>query len=871
MGETGASYVKRVVLGPGCARPRPRARWSRKVFAQMYRADQQRELRSRGCGLCGVLIVAALLAPAACGGDDGDRDFEVALAKDSPWPKFRRDARQTGISPIVPVSGGSMWEFETGKGIFSTPVIGGDGTIYVGSADRVFYAINADGSERWTHETDEIIDSSALLDDEGRVIFGSGDGHLRALDAQSGDLLWSFQADDPEERDAFIRWFEGNVAIGANGDLFVPNDNFYVYSIDRQTGDVKWRFEMPDQTWSLPAVDPGNERIYIGNNNMVPVMGDNFYAIDNEGHEVWSQSVLGTIAASPLLTLDGKIIVGGFDGYVRAYEEDFGVELWSFGARDHIYASPAEHPNGYIVQAAADGTVYGLDPDTGEQVWAFDASEPIRSSPAIDGDGNIYFGSGEGRLFCLDDQGNLRWAIKLIDEDRNDLNSSPALGTDAIYLAGENGSIFSVPYDYCLEQSDDRCIVGPGEALPDDGVMLLYTTAFGGPLADPPAAIDPNQPLAFLLYVRESGDTDLALIDSGAVTVTVDPPVDVEVTVSGDRKFLTVAPLTPFVGNADNKVSVHVQGDYLEDFEREGLRFLGGTVAGSFDETFEFELSAAGPADLPLPVPAASGDPAGVWEFYRLAAPLPTILPSYNQIGFDSLHYLVSIVDQDVAWVIGALPVEGVDRAEPDSATGVAFPMEIDYENGNLTLTNQAGFELEVMGAALELSSFRIAAHLDESGGAVGPARVVAGAICDEIPTYGSFVRDLGFCNPQTDVLNVFGGSLFRPHGTGSVDAPTGLGTVTFTYEDNIATAWLEGATIKPGEHVLSVLLVDDETGKPLARDYAGRTYVATDGSGNIDEVAMSAGSEGVPDTLRAYLMVDTYPAARATLDTTAR
>jgi len=816
-----------------------------------------------------VVLVAALLAPSGCG--DEARDFDVALAPDSPWPKFRRDARQTGLSPIVPAPGGAMWEFETGKGIFSTPVIGGDGTIYVGSADRVFYAINPDGTERWSLETGEIIDSSALLDDEGRVIFGSGDGHLRALDAQSGDPLWDFQADDPEERDAFIRWFEGNVAIGKNGDLYVPNDNFYVYSIDRQNGEVNWRFEMPDQTWSLPAVDPGRDRIYWGNNNMVPVLGDNFYALDGEGKEVWTQSVIGTIAASPLLTLDGKIIVGGFDGYVRAYGEDFGIEQWSFGARDHIYASPAEHPDGFIIQAAADGTVYGLDPDTGAQVWAFDASEPIRSSPAIDGDGNIYFGSGEGRLFCLDHEGKLRWAIKLIDEDRNDLNSSPALGTDAIYLAGENGSVYSVPYDYCLDEDDDRCTLGPGEALPDDGVMLLYTTAFGGPLVDPPAQIDPNQPLAFILYVRESGDTDLALIDSGAATVTVDPPIDVEVTVSGDRKFLTIAPLEPFVAGEGGKLSVRVQGDYLEDFDREGLRFLGGSVAGEFDETFEFELSAPGPATLPLPVPAAPGDPSGVWEFYRLAAPMPTILPSYNQIGFDSLHYLVGIVEPGVAWVIGALPVEGADRAEVDPATGVAFPMVLHYENGNLTLTNEAGFALEVMGASLELSSFRIAAHLDESGGAVGPARVVASAICDEIPTYGTFVRDLGFCNPQTDVLNVFGGSLLRPHDSGAATVPEGLGTVTLTFEGNVATAWLDGSTMKPGEHVLTVLMVDDATGKPLARDYAGRTYVATDDSGNVNEVAMSAGSGALPAKVRAYLMVDTVPAAWETLDTSAK
>src|SRR5258706_11280044 len=91
---------------------------------------------------------------------------EAPLAKGSPWPKFRGDAAQTGASGVrPPKTGGALWQYKTGKGIFSSPVVAADGTIYIGSADRTFYALNADGTLKWKLLTGEIIDSAALLDD----------------------------------------------------------------------------------------------------------------------------------------------------------------------------------------------------------------------------------------------------------------------------------------------------------------------------------------------------------------------------------------------------------------------------------------------------------------------------------------------------------------------------------------------------------------------------------------------------------------------------------------------------------------------------------------------------------------------------------
>ncbi len=65
-----------------------------------------------------------------------------AQLADTPWPLFRHDLNHTGRSPYIgsPV-GVELWNFTTNNFIFSSPAIGADGTIYVGSYDNKLYAI----------------------------------------------------------------------------------------------------------------------------------------------------------------------------------------------------------------------------------------------------------------------------------------------------------------------------------------------------------------------------------------------------------------------------------------------------------------------------------------------------------------------------------------------------------------------------------------------------------------------------------------------------------------------------------------------------------------------------------------------------------
>ena len=111
----------------------------------------------------GAAAVAVLLA-LVCADRASAYSYDVPVQAKSPWPEMRRDSRNTASSPIHGrFRGGRPWAFATKRGIFSTPVIGGDNTVYVGSADHVFYALRPDGRPLWKFSTGGIIDAAAAI------------------------------------------------------------------------------------------------------------------------------------------------------------------------------------------------------------------------------------------------------------------------------------------------------------------------------------------------------------------------------------------------------------------------------------------------------------------------------------------------------------------------------------------------------------------------------------------------------------------------------------------------------------------------------------------------------------------------------------
>jgi len=118
--------------------------------------------------------------------------------------------------------GSLKWAFETGGGVVSSPAIGPDGTIYLGSNDGSLYAINPDGTLKWTFPTKGAVHSRPAIGPDGTIYVGSWDHYLYAIN-RDGSAKWAFLTKGEINSSPFI---------GPDGTVYVGSWDHYLYAIN---------------------------------------------------------------------------------------------------------------------------------------------------------------------------------------------------------------------------------------------------------------------------------------------------------------------------------------------------------------------------------------------------------------------------------------------------------------------------------------------------------------------------------------------------------------------------------------------------------------------------------------------------------------
>ena len=126
-----------------------------------------------------------------------------------------------GAAARLCTNASQLWSFATGDTVRSSPAVGADGTVYVGSDDNKLYAVTPEGQLKWSFATGMAVDSSPAVGADGTVYVGSDSHKLYAVTPE-GQLKWSFATGDR---------VYSKPAVGADGTVYVGSDDHKLYAV----------------------------------------------------------------------------------------------------------------------------------------------------------------------------------------------------------------------------------------------------------------------------------------------------------------------------------------------------------------------------------------------------------------------------------------------------------------------------------------------------------------------------------------------------------------------------------------------------------------------------------------------------------------
>lgn len=293
-------------------------------------------------------------------GIDGAR---IAAADQEPgnWLSHGRTYDEQRFSPLTQVHAGNVdrlglawtYKLDVDRGVEATPIVV-DGVMYTTGAESIVYALDArSGRLLWRY--DPKLDVESLSQGccdvvnrgvavwQGRVYLGAFDGRLIALDATSGQPVWSVDTVVDRSKSYTItgapRIINGKVLIGNGGAEFGVRG--YITAYDADTGRQAWRFfTVPGD----PAKPPEDRAMALAQSTW----SGNGWVRWGGGGTVWD-----SMAYDPALNL---LYFGTGNGSPWNYQ------FRSQGKGDNLFLS----------------SIVAVRPDTGDYVWHYQTTPADR-------------------------------------------------------------------------------------------------------------------------------------------------------------------------------------------------------------------------------------------------------------------------------------------------------------------------------------------------------------------------------------------------------------------------------------------------------------------------------------------------------------
>jgi lanthanide-dependent methanol dehydrogenase len=347
-----------------------------------------------------LLITSAAVALIGAGSGAANENQLELQQNPELWPAALGNYAGTRYSQLDQINRDNVddlrvaWQFSTGvlRGHEGGPLYVGDGRIYVHTPfpNKVFALDHEDGRILWVYEPDQdprVIPvmccdtvNRGLAYADGRLFLNQADNTVIALDAESGELLWSAENGSFEEGETMTMSplvVGDKVIVGNSGGEFAVRGHVTAYDVE--TGDMVWRgyHQGPDDEVLL---DPETTLM------MGEPIGEADLGVTTWPDDEWTRgggAQWGWITYDPELNLIyyGTGNPGTWNPAQRAMDGEPADNKWSI-------------------------SVFARDPDTGEVRWVY------QKLPFDEWD---YDGVNENVLIDVEWEGEERKALHIID------------------------------------------------------------------------------------------------------------------------------------------------------------------------------------------------------------------------------------------------------------------------------------------------------------------------------------------------------------------------------------------------------------------------------------------------------------------------
>ena len=247
---------------------------------------------------------------------------------------------------------------------------GGPGRLGHNPAENVLNAANvADVTQRWISPTNGGVESSPVV--AGELAYAATKkGDITAFNRFTGEQVWTFH---------HVRRGIATPAV-AHGVLFTGDEEF-LYALDARTGEYLWSVDPGGKVDTAPAVDGGVVYVTVWDS---PQAG--LYAFDAAtGTKLWSFNPEPYGSFSPPAVGDGLVFFGSVTR-IYAVDSDTGVGRWEYDPSYWAFEFSPSVEDGRLYVSSSDGNLYAFDAATGELLWktfCFADSSPALSNGVV--------------------------------------------------------------------------------------------------------------------------------------------------------------------------------------------------------------------------------------------------------------------------------------------------------------------------------------------------------------------------------------------------------------------------------------------------------------------------------------------------------